>query len=141
MSVEFVDTNILVYAYDPTTPEKHEIAADLVRRLWESETGALSVQVLQELFWTVTRKVPRPIAPVEAVRLVEELSTWNVSTPDAGDVIAAARMSIARRLSFWDAMIVQTAIGAGAEILWSEDFAPGTRFETVTVRNPFAPGR
>ena len=141
MSVEFVDTNILVYAYDPTTPEKHEIASDLVRRLWESETGTLSVQVLQEFFWTVTKKVPKPIAPADAVRLIEDLSAWNVVAPDAGDVIAAARLIIARRISFWDAMIVQTAVSAHADILWSEDFAPGTRFETVTVRNPFAPGR
>jgi predicted nucleic acid-binding protein len=55
MNAEFVDSNILVYAHDPTTPAKHDRARALVERLW-LETGRLSIQVMQEFFWIVTRK-------------------------------------------------------------------------------------
>jgi predicted nucleic acid-binding protein len=138
MSAEFVDTNVLVYAYDPTTPDKHEQARTLVTRLWESGDGVLSIQVLQEFFWTITRKVPRPISPSQAVDLIEEFATWNVFEPAAEDVIQAARLSVRRRISFWDAMIVQSAIASGAELLWTEDLTAGTKFDDLTVRSPFA---
>src|SRR6266851_688444 len=61
MSVEFCDTNILVYAYDVTAGAKHERARNLVERLWREEAGAISIQVLQELFVTLTRKVTQPV--------------------------------------------------------------------------------
>jgi len=138
MSAEFVDTNVLVYAYDPTTPDKHEQARALVGRLWESGDGVLSIQVLQEFFWTITRKVPKPVSPSQAVDLVAEFATWNVYEPAVEDVISAARLSARRRLSFRDAMIVQTAIASGAELLWTEDLAAGTKFDALIIRTPFA---
>ena len=138
MGAEFVDTNVLVYAYDPTTPHKHEQARALVGRLWESGDGVLSIQVLQEFFWTITRKVPKPVSPSQAVDLVAEFATWNVYEPAMEDVISAARLSARRRLSFWDAMIVQTAIASGAELLWTEDLAAGTKFDALIIRTPFA---
>jgi predicted nucleic acid-binding protein len=61
MSAEFVDSNILVYAHDPTTPAKHDRAQSLVERLWLEKTGRLSIQVMQEFFWIVTRKIPAPL--------------------------------------------------------------------------------
>lgn len=66
MSVEFVDTNVLVYAYDSTTPDKHARASELLTRLWNDAGGVISVQVLQELYWTITRKVPKPLQPAAA---------------------------------------------------------------------------
>jgi len=138
MSAEFVDTNVLVYAYDPTTTEKHECARELVGRLWESGEGTLSVQVLQEFFWTVTRKVPRPLATATAIEILQELSAWDVYGPVAEDVIRAAELAARRRIAFWDAMIVHAAISAGSTILWSEDLAAGSRFDSVEIRNPFA---
>ena len=61
-SFEFVDTNVLVYAFDASARAKHPAAVNLLERLWESEAGCLSVQVLQEFFVTVTRKVPAPLS-------------------------------------------------------------------------------
>jgi predicted nucleic acid-binding protein len=61
MSAEFCDTNIIVYAYDSTAGVKHDRAQALLERLWLEGVGALSVQVLQELFVTLTRKVVRPV--------------------------------------------------------------------------------
>jgi predicted nucleic acid-binding protein len=45
----FVDTNVLVYAYDVDAGPKHEVAKAHVRSLWESRSGRISTQVLQEL--------------------------------------------------------------------------------------------
>jgi predicted nucleic acid-binding protein len=59
----FVDTNVLVYAYDLSAGEKHERARELVEELWRTRQGCISVQVLQEFFVNVTRKIlPRPPA-------------------------------------------------------------------------------
>lgn len=137
MSGEFVDTNILVYAHDPTVPRKHAAARELVTNLWDSGDGVISVQVLQELFWTVTRKVPKPLGAGEAIALLTDLAAWTVYAPKADDVIEAAQLAVRRRLPFWDAMIVQAAMAAGAEILWSEDFRVGTKFDRLVVQSPF----
>jgi predicted nucleic acid-binding protein len=136
MSAEFCDTNILVYAYDNTAGAKHAQARTLVERLWREESGVLSVQVLQELFVTLTSKVAAPLAAHTARGLVADLATWQVVEPGAADVIAAIDGAVRWQLSFWDAMIVTAAQRAGALVLWSEDLNDGQRFDGVTARNP-----
>lgn len=138
MSAEFVDTNVLVYAHDPTDRDKHAKARALLERLWQSGEGTLSVQVLQEFFWVITRKVPKPIDTAKAIDILEDFAAWNVVAPRATDVIQAARLGARRRISFWDAMVVQTALLAGASILWSEDLSDTSDFGSLVVRNPFA---
>lgn len=69
--LEFVDTSVLVYAYDRSAGAKHVRSAELVRSLWISGQGCLSVQVLQEFYVTVTRKLPKPLDPRKAAELVE----------------------------------------------------------------------
>ena len=81
MSVEFCDTNIIVYAFDTTAGAKHERAKLLLERLWQESVGALSVQVLQELFVTLMRKVARPLDPASARAIVADLATWNLVQP------------------------------------------------------------
>lgn len=134
----FVDTNVLVYAEDRDAGRKHDLARDLVVRLWNEERGALSVQVLQEFYVTVTRKLPKRLPAARALEAVQEYLTWKV-VQNTGDLLVAA---IARqqsaRLSFWDTMVVQAAIEAGCERLYSEDLHAGQRFESVVVVNPFA---
>ena len=93
MSVEFLDTNVLVYALDPTTPDKHHEAKTLVARLATEGTGGLSVQVLQELVWVMTRKVPRPLTMTTALSVVEKLMLWPVFSPNAADVLLAGRLA------------------------------------------------
>jgi predicted nucleic acid-binding protein len=138
MSAEFCDTNIIVYAYDSTAGVKHDRARALLERLWVDGVGALSVQVLQELFVTLTRKVARPVGHGEARAIVADLATWSVVQPSASDVLAAIDATVRWKLSFSDAMILTAAQRAGAAVLWSEDFSDGQRFDAVTIRNPFA---
>ncbi|HYY89527.1 MAG TPA: PIN domain-containing protein [Chloroflexota bacterium] len=137
MSVEFCDTNVLVYAYDTTAGAKREPARALLERLWLEGAGALSVQVLQELFVTLTRKIARPLEPLAARSIVADLATWQVVEPAAPDVLAAIDGADRWRVSFWDAMIVTTALHVGAAVMWSEDLTDGQTFDGVTVRDPF----
>jgi predicted nucleic acid-binding protein len=134
----FVDTNVLVYAYDETAGAKRDTARTLLERLWETRRGCVSVQVLQELFVTLTRKVPAPLATATATRVVEDVAEWKIHAPDARDVLAAIRFHGRHRISFWDAMIVQSATQLGCDVLYSEDLNAGQRYDGVLVVDPFA---
>lgn len=133
----FVDTNILVYAEDRDAGRKHEIARDLVVDLWNSRDGVLSIQVLQELYVTLTRKVRRPLSAARAAELVREYLAWEVVENDDALLIGAIALQQKGSLSFWDALIVEAASASGCQRLYSEDLNPGQRFGTVKIVNPF----
>ena len=134
----FVDTNVLVYGRDASEPEKQQRAMAWMTHLWESQRGRLSVQVLQEFYVSVTRKLPRPLPPGRAREIIREYLAWTVvpGTPDLLD--AALDLHQRSGLSFWDAMIIQAAMDAGCERVYSEDMGDGRRYGPVTVVNPFA---
>ena len=134
---EFVDANVLVYAFDASAGNKKARAEALLARLWECGTGCLSVQVLQEFFVIVTRKVPRPLSPDTAGERVREFSAWLVFCPTSTDVLGAIALQQEAQLSFRDAMIVHCASEAGCEVLWSEDLGDGQTIRGVQIRNPF----
>jgi len=134
----FVDTNILVYAHDRSTGLKHHRAQKLIETLWLSGRGVLSTQVLQELCINLRRKATRPL-PIDEVRhLVQDYLSWEVvvNKPDA--ILAALEVESRFQISFWDALIIQAAESAGAEILYSEDLAAGQQYGKVRVVNPLA---
>ena len=133
----FFDTNILVYAHDQSAGRKHDRTRDLVRDLWASGEGCLSIQVLQEFFVTVTRKVANPLSSEIAVQIITDLSVWQVHCPGVDDVLAAIRLQDRYRVSFWDAMIIASAVALGCETIWSEDLNPGHVYDSVQVQSPF----
>jgi predicted nucleic acid-binding protein len=135
--LQFVDTNILIYAHDSSAGEKHIKAKDLIRGLWLSGNGCLSVQVLQEFYVNVTQKVAHPLSPGEAASAIANLSVWQIHRPGVEDVLDAIRLQERYQISFWDAMIVASAIQLGCERLWSEDLTAGQGYDTVAVANPF----
>jgi predicted nucleic acid-binding protein len=136
-SAEFVDSNILVYAFDASAGSRHISAERLVERIWQKETGCLSLQVLEEFFVTVTRKTPQPLSIDEAAQRVREFAVWRVFTPAVDDVLNAITLQKEARLSFWDAMVVTAASELGCDVLWTEDLNDGQILRGVRVRNPF----
>ena len=134
---DFIDTNVLVYAHDKSAGVKHNKAQGLLRRLWQDRSGYLSVQVLQEFYTVVTRKIPQPMSGPEALEVVHDLATWTVHAPDGSDVESAIRLHQSLQLSFWDAMVVHSALRLHCSTLWSEDLPDGQRIEQLQVRNPF----
>lgn len=138
MSPEFVDTNVLLYAYDPSAGERHAKARELVGRLGRERRGALSVQVLQEFYVNATRKIAVPLPPERALARLQVLSRWQAHSPLPTDVLAACEIAARHRLSLWDAMIVRSASVLGCSVLWTEDLNPGQRIADVEITNPFA---
>jgi predicted nucleic acid-binding protein len=134
----FLDTNVLVYAYDVDAEAKHDIARDLLLGLWEAEAAVVSVQVLQEFYVTVTRKLPKPMSKRAAREILETYDAWPVHRPTVEDAVFAAELEERHRLSFWDALVVVSAQRSGAETLLSEDLQHDRRIEGVRIENPFA---
>ncbi len=137
MSGEFVDTNILIYAYDPTNPIKHDRARSLLERLWTNRAGRISIQVMQEFFNISTKKIPSPLSPEQSLVILRQLANWPVYSPGPEDVIAAVELTKSVSVSFWDAMILVAAHGSGSEKLWTEDLNDGESILEVEIRNPF----
>ena len=133
----FVDTKILVYAEDRDAKTKHELARDLVVKLWDERSGVLSVQVLQEFYVNVTRKLKKPLSSAKALEVVEEYLTWTVVENTGKLLTTAVELQQKTQLSFWDAMVVQAAIDGGCDTLYSEDLNAGQRFGALVVVNPF----
>lgn len=133
----FLDTNILVYAYDLSAGLKHTLAAQLVEECWENQNGCLSLQVLQEFFVTVTRKIIMPLDHQTARQIVADLTQWRLHTPKASDLLQAIDLQQIYQLVFWDALVVQSAASMGCKQLFSEDLNHGQVYGIVQVINPF----
>lgn len=138
IGAEFVDSNVLVYVHDSSAGIKREKARELVDRLWRDRHGCLSIQVLQEFYVNVTKKVPTPLPVDAAWRLVFAFSGWRTHRPATEDVLAAIELQQRHRVSFWDSMILRSAGSLGCEIVWSEDLNAGQSYDGVRVLNPFS---
>lgn len=136
-TMEFVDTNILVYAHDVSAGQKHKTARELIERLWDTGNGCLSVQVLQEFYVTVTRKVARPLSMEAAEEIIRDLGFWHVHSPSPEDILGAISIQRHYQVSFWDAMVIHSAQCLACSIIWSEDLSNGQEYEMAKVINPF----
>ena len=132
----FVDTNVLVYAHDRDAGIKNRTAREVVEGLWETRRGAVSTQVLQELYVTLTRKIPFPLEKPLARRIVSNYLNWEVAVNDGAVVLQASEIEERNNLSFWDAMIVAAAYNLNAAVLLTEDLNDGQKIEGIAVRNP-----
>lgn len=135
----FIDTNVLVYLFDGRTPAKQRRAADLLQRLVdEGGTPVVSTQVLQETFVALTRKLD--MDPQEALGTLQMMNdaSFLVQPIDVPMVWRAAERSNEHKISFWDALIIETARASGCTHLYSEDLQAGRSFQNLTVVNPFA---
>jgi predicted nucleic acid-binding protein len=136
----FVDTNVLLYAHDASETTKQPVAAATLRDLWHQRSGAISTQVLQEFYVTATRKLARPLTRAEAREVIELYAAWPVVIIDPTVVLAATRIEENHQVSLWDALILEAARIAGAEVLLSEDLQHGQVIEDVRIENPFVTG-
>jgi predicted nucleic acid-binding protein len=134
----FLDTNVLVYAFDVGAPGKRKRAHRLFAQCAADGSLLLSVQGLQEFYVTVARKLEKPLAPEAAASAVATLATFPVVVTDAPMVRAAIRTHQDAEISFWNALIVEAARSGGAAVLYSEDLQDGRDFGGVRVANPFA---
>jgi predicted nucleic acid-binding protein len=134
----FVDTNVLVYAFDRGSSPKKRVAQQLLNELMDEDRLRVSTQVLQELFVTLTRKAMQRCSNQEALAVLEDLTAWPLMVVDYAAIRAAVGLADQARISFWDALIVVAAARAGAAVLYTEDLNDGQEILGVRISNPFA---
>jgi len=134
----FVDTNILVYAFDSTDPTRQSSAAQLLSRLMDEDRLCLSTQVLQEFYVTMTRKARPPWTPERALAKLDDFAAWPVITSDLSLIREAVLLSRDAIVSFWDALVVVAAARSGADTLYTEDLNDGQILGGVRIVNPFS---
>jgi predicted nucleic acid-binding protein len=136
MEKTFVDTNVLIYAHDVDAKAKRDVAKNVLRELWSERRGVLSMQVLQEFYVNVTRKIASPL-PKDAARLVvNSYSIWCMETTPA-EIAAAFRIEDESHIGFWDALIVASAAKAGTTRVLSEDLNAQQMIAGIRIENPF----
>jgi predicted nucleic acid-binding protein len=135
MSVRsFLDTNILVYADDRDSPTKQKRAMELIAEHRRERTGVVSLQILQEYFVTITRKLG--VDTTVARRKVELVAEFDVAVPEVTDILAAIDLLRLHGFSFWDALVLRAAKQTGCGVLFSEDFQ-AREVDGVRIVNPF----
>lgn len=133
---EFFDSNVLVYTDDDDAPDKKRVALDLIEASLTARTASLSTQVLQEYFVASTRKLG--VDAALARRKVALFGRMHVKTVEMSDVLAAIDLHQTGSMSFWDALVVQSALASNCTTLFSEDLQDGRTIGSLTIRNPFA---
>jgi predicted nucleic acid-binding protein len=134
--VDFVDTNVLVYAYQYTDSRKQRIAQDLVRRA-VAERWVISSQVLAEFAVTLLHKFSQAPTAEELNEILDRLEPMKLVLPDMEVVRRAIQARTSYQLHFYDGLIVAAAERAGCERIFSEDFNAGQEYFGVVVVNPF----
>ncbi len=137
---EMIDTNILVYAVDVGSGDKHRKAVELIERLIQEDVLTVSVQVLNEFYAVATKVHKSPsLSHPRARQVIEELAASSTVVPIAASTTFLALDAMPRHgLSFWDALIWAAAREGGASVLYTEDFQDGRDVEGVRFANPFA---
>lgn len=137
MSVKtFVDTNVLIYGHDVDARVKHEVAKNILQQLWSERSGVLSMQVLQEFYVNVTRKVSTPLSKDKARLIVNSYNLWCMETSPT-EIASAFRIEDESHIGFWDALMVASAAKSGAVRILSEDLNAQQIIAGVRIENPF----
>ena len=134
----FVDTNVLVYRHDASEPTKQARADQWYRSLWQRRCGRLSMQVLEELYAVLTRKVRFGVSAAEAQEIIRVLTAWSPVVTDFRLVQRAWNVQERYSLSGRDALIVAAAQTAECRVLLSEDLQHHQLLGSLRVVNPFA---
>ena len=132
--MDFIDTNLIVYANDQRDARKQERALDVIQSALRNRTGVVSIQVLQEYANTALNKLHQ--AKPVVLRQLALLERLIVVRPDPGMVRRAVELTSLFALSFWDASILAAAESAGCTRLLSEDLNAGQAYGSVLVKNP-----
>jgi predicted nucleic acid-binding protein len=133
---EFLDTNVLVYAYDPSDSRKQRVAQGLVRRALAGDI-VVSTQVLAEFAATLLHKMAPAARPEDVTAVLDALGPIRVVVPDAEIVRRAVEVRGQYGVHFYDGMIVAAAERGGCRRIWSEDLNADQEYFGIAVENPF----
>ena len=135
----FLDTNILVYSFDSSSPQKQRIALDLIEQALSSRRGVISSQIVQEFLNVALGKFARPMTVSEAREYLHTiLMPLCQHYPSLADYDQALLVKETSGYSFYDALVVSAAAVMGCQTLYSEDLQTGRSINGVRILNPFA---
>ncbi|OIN92561.1 MAG: hypothetical protein AUJ20_07285 [Comamonadaceae bacterium CG1_02_60_18] len=135
--IAFFDTNVLVYTLDQSDLRQKNLALDCFANALQHDTITLSTQVLHEFYSITTRKLRPAPTTAQAQTYVKELCAFDVIGGTAPAIMAAIEIVQRYQMQWWDALILEAALRAKAEVLYTEDLQHGQRFGALTVMNPF----
>lgn len=139
----FLDTNVLVYAYDNDAGSRHERAVQLIEELRRTMQVVVSAQVLNEFYSAITRPTrPMALTHGEATQIIREIAAaWEVVPLTPETTLRALDGMPQHGLSFWDALIWAAATESGIPVIYTEDFQDGREIDGVRFVNPFQASR
>lgn len=139
-SIFLIDTNILVYAFDTTDPQKQKIAKDLLERCWKKEiTYAISAQNLAEFFVVVVERIPGKMPLEQAEQIVHDISSfshWKILYYNAETIQKAIEQYKKTKKHFWDALLVATMLENSITFLYTENITDFEKVNGITAINP-----
>lgn len=133
----FFDTNVLVYAFAKNAGDRRLEAIELILGAVANDEPVISTQVMSELVNVLLRKAVPSMSPSQVERLLERLTPLEVIEPSRNSVLDALRLMQREQLSWWDALMVESAIRSRCEILYTEDMQHGRVYESTRLINPF----
>ncbi len=134
----FLDTNIFVYSFDRSAPEKSRRATQLIRKAVSSRKGIVSYQVVQEFFNVALRRFAQPMKPAEAEQYLKTVFVPLLGVHSSQTLYSnALGLASSHQLPWYDSLIVASALQAQCGLLLSEDFQHGRRFSNLQIENPF----
>jgi predicted nucleic acid-binding protein len=133
---DFLDTNVVVYAYDANHPEKQRVARDLLKSGIAGKL-VISTQVLTEFAAILLHKISPPANADAVMKGLDAMAAIRLVIPDAELIRRAVQVRASYGIHFYDGMIVAAAERAGCGRIWSEDFSAGQKYFGITVANPF----
>ena len=136
----FVDTNVFVYRFDSSEPDKQQSCDRWVAHLWSTGEGRLSTQVIQEFYVNVTAELNPGMERAAARSVARSLFAWRPVLVDETIITSAWQLQDRHAVSWWDALIVAAAHAAGCERLLTEDLGHGDKLSGVEIVNPMVEG-
>lgn len=134
----FLDTNILVYSFDNHAKAKRNVALDLVESALETHLGIISYQVVQEFLNVATRKFAKPLTSHDAQAYLQKvLGPLCEVYPSIELYHEALTLSKQMGYSFYDCLILASAVSSGCDKIYTEDMQHGQRIAGLSIINPF----
>jgi predicted nucleic acid-binding protein len=133
----FVDTNVIVYSRDATEPVKQKQADNWLQHLWSNQSGRISFQVLNEYYVTVTKKLKPGLSRSEARDDIRNLMVWKPAVIE--QIVTQSAWSIQDHYgySWWDCLILATALKQDCRYVLSEDMQHGQQIKGLEIVSPF----
>lgn len=135
----FLDTNILIYSFDPNEKKKRNISQKLIQKAIKEQSGCLSWQVVQEFLNVVTSKFKKPLSQQNCKQYLDDVLLPLCEIYPSKNVYHYALEVMNRwKFSLYDSLIISAATKSDCNLLYSEDLQHNQIIGPLKVQNPFS---